>query len=81
MHSLHESLAIRKWAPDSYRMEHNAGWFLRCEKGAGGTTLARADDFPALPMNFIGAPQFDARRKRYDDSVVLGSIHWMFNRD
>ena len=81
MHSLHELLAIMKWLPEQYRMEYNPGSFLRYEKGTGGVGLARADDFPALPMSFIGSPQFEAWRERYYDIVVLGGIHWMFNRD
>jgi hypothetical protein len=79
MHSLHESMTVVKFLPDDLRMEYNPGSLLRYEV-VGGTMMAKTNDFPALPRTFLSSQEFAAWRFDYYDIVVLGGIHWMFNR-
>jgi hypothetical protein len=79
MHSLHESMTVVKFLPDDLRMEYNPGSLLRHEV-VDGKLMAKTDDFPALPRTFLSSQEFAAWRFDYYDIVVLGGIHWMFNR-
>ena len=45
-----------------------------------GVMMAKTNDFPALPRTFLSSQEFAAWRFEYYDIVVLGGIHWMFNR-
>lgn len=79
MHSLHESMTVVKFLPDDLRMEYNPGSLLRHEL-VDGKMMAKTNDFPALPRTFLSSQEFASWRFEYYDIVVLGGIHWMFNR-
>ena len=82
MHSLHESLTVVKFMPPEMHMEYNPGSFLRHEQVEEShiRVTAKTDDFPSLPRTFLASQEFAAWRFDYYDIVVLGGIHWMFNK-